>query len=247
MMSRVIAWFSCGIPSAVNAKICVDEYDAEVIYCNTSRNEHADNMRFARDVEKWIGKKVTFIENKKFQTVEQVFDARKFMSSPWGAPCTVELKKVPRLEYQHIDDIHAWGYHIGEEDRAKSFEKNNHDLKIIWPLIEKGITKDDCKAIIHSAGIEEPAMYKLGFDHNNCIGCVKATSPKYWNKIRQHFPATFELRAKQSREIGCKLTKVSGERIYLDELAADNQEDLFEDISCGPQCINTAGDKYEAA
>jgi hypothetical protein len=234
--TRTIAWFSCGIPSAVNAWLSVQKYDAEVIYCDTSSEEHPDNMRFLLDVEQWIGKKIQFIRSTKYKSPTEVFEARKYMSGISGAPCTVELKKIPRFSYQHIDDVHSWGYHIGEETRIELFELNNPELKNVYPLIEAGYTKEDCKSIVHNAGIKEPMMYKLGFDHNNCIGCVKASSPKYWNKIRQHFPIMFDLRSEQSRRIGAKLVRSGGMRIFLDEIDPDSQEDLFEDISCGPQC-----------
>jgi len=235
-MSRVIAWFSCGIPSAVNARLAVEQYGAEVWYCDSSAEEHPDNMRFLRDVEDWIGTTVKFIRSQKYSSPTEVFEDRKYMAGIAGAPCTVELKKVPRFENQRVDDIHAWGYHVGEESRAERFQQNNPELRLAWPLIENGYTRQDCMAEIHNAGIKEPEMYRLGFEHNNCIGCVKATSPKYWNKVRKHFPEVFRQRAEQSRRIGARLVRVDGERVFLDELGADNQEDFFEDLSCGPQC-----------
>lgn len=235
-MSRTIAWFSCGIPSAVNARLAVEQYDAEIVYCDSSADEHPDSMRFMRDVEEWIGRKVTWISNNKYSSPAEVFEARSYMSGIAGAPCTVELKKVPRFEYQHIDDVHAWGYHLGEEGRAKRFQNNNPELKCVFPLIENGYTKEDCVAEIEHAGIDTPLPYRLGFEHNNCMGCVKATSPKYWNLVRKHAPEIFRSRAEQSRRVGCRLVRVNGERIFLDELEPDNQQDFIEDISCGPQC-----------
>jgi hypothetical protein len=84
-------------------------------------------------------------------------------------------------------------------------------------------------------------MYSLGYRNNNCIGCVKATSPAYWAKIKRDFPEVFAKRAAQSREIGCRLTRVKGKRIFLDELPeGDFGRYKTEDISCGPEC---AGEK----
>jgi len=79
-------------------------------------------------------------------------------------------------------------------------------------------------------------MYELGYSNNNCIGCVKATSAKYWNKIRADFPEHFERRAQQSRELGVRLTRVDGERVFLDELPEDYLFGEMESISCGPDC-----------
>ena len=63
-------------------------------------------------------------------------------------------------------------------------------------------------------GLKRPAMYDLGYNINNCIGCVKG-GMGYWNKIRVDFPDIFESRSKLEREIGSSILK----ECYLDELA----------------------------
>lgn len=78
-----------------------------------------------------------------------------------------------------------------------------------------------CFKILFDAGIDPPRIYKLGYPNANCIGCVKATSPTYWNHVRKVHPQVFEERAIQSREIGCKLVRVKGKRLFLDELDPD--------------------------
>ncbi len=55
--------------------------------------------------------------------------------------------------------------------------------------------------MIERAGIELPAMYKLGYRNNNCIGCPKG-GMGYWNKIRVDFPEVFERMAALQRELG---------------------------------------------
>jgi hypothetical protein len=75
----------------------------------------------------------------------------------------------------------------------------------------------------------------LGFEHNNCIGCVKSASAGYWNRTRRLFPDVFERRAQQSRVIGARLVKIKGVRAFLDELP----EDAYapdDAIDCGPTC-----------
>lgn len=232
-MSKSIVWFSCGVASACAAKLMPD---AEVVYCDTSRDEHPDNMRFLADVEKWIGRKITIIRSADFATIDEVFEKTKYMAGIAGARCTTELKKIPRLKYAEPDAINAFGFTADELGRIADFRQNNPDMHLTWPLLDAGLTKALCIWMVTAAGIELPMMYRLGYDHNNCLGCVKATSPKYWNMIRRDFPAVFEQRAKRSREIGARLTRVRGERIFLDELSPKEMEDLREDLSCGPQC-----------
>jgi len=85
-------------------------------------------------------------------------------------------------------------------------------------LIDANMTKNDCADMIRAAGIKLPEIYGRGFPNANCIGCVKATSPTYWNLVRREFPEVFDQRAEQSRRLGARLVRVKNERIFLDEL-----------------------------
>ena len=85
---------------------------------------------------------------------------------------------------------------------------------------------------VSEAGIELPAMYKLGYNNSNCIGCVKG-GMGYWNKIRKDFPEIFEETAKVERMVGRSCMKGQ----FLDEL--DPERGRHEDISlpeCGVVC-----------
>lgn len=234
---RRVVWFSCGAASAVAAKLTTWAHpEAEVVYCDTSKDEHPDNLRFRRDVEKWIGKAVTVIRSEKYEGIEDVFEKRKYMSGPKGAICTTELKKIPRFAFQRPEDIHIFGFTADENRRIDAFKSRNPELRLEWPLLGAGIEKDDCLRMIREAGIVLPAMYGLGFKNNNCLGCVKATSPVYWNRVRDIFPAVFQRRAEQSRALGVKLARYKGERVFLDELPAEEKSGDEENVSCGPEC-----------
>lgn len=233
---RRVCWFSCGAASAVAAKLALEEGPVEVVYCNTARSEHPDNERFLGDVERWLGVKVRVIGSTKYETVDEVFMGERYMSGIQGAKCTVMLKKKPRFAWQHPDDVHIFGLTADEGGRIKLFEHNNPELKLEWTLRERGVTKKKALQMIKEAGIELPVMYRLGFRNNNCLGCVKSQSPAYWNLTRRHFPEVFERRALQCRELGVKLVKVKGVRISLDDLPPHEEEDLQEDLSCGPEC-----------
>jgi hypothetical protein len=237
---RVIVWFSCGAASAVAAKKAIEKYGADavtVVYCDTSINEHADNVRFFIDVENWLGKRVDRIMSDSMHSVEDVFDSRQYMSGPYGAPCTVELKKKPRFAFQHADDVNIFGLTADEKKRIIEFSQRNPELNLEWILLDSKITKTECFRILSRAGIKLPTLYSLGYRNNNCLGCVKATSAKYWNMVRRDFPTVFQKRAKQSRDIGCRLTRMEGKRIFLDELPINYMGDnRLENISCGPDC-----------
>ncbi len=231
---RYLVWFSCGAASAVAAKITLEKYpDAEVLYCRVV-NEHPDNMRFLRDVERWLGKEIKILTNPDYPDADifSVFQRTGWLVGPAGARCTVELKRKPREKYQGIADIHIFGMTADEEVRIRRFEKNNPELYLWWPLLEYGITKQDCFDMLNRAGIELPAMYHLGYKNNNCIGCVKG-GKGYWNKIRRDFPNVFERMARFEREIGACIFP----DVWLDELPPDagRYESEYE-IECGPVC-----------
>lgn len=238
---RVLVWYSDGAASAVAAKLAVEEYGdrCQVVKCDTTNDEHEDNLRFRQDVERWIGREVVLIRSEKYSGIDEVFERERYMSGVAGAKCTSVLKKLPRFDFQRPDDVHVFGYTADRREvkRAKDFEMYNPDLVCDWILIRSFVRKKDAHRIIREAGIRSPFLYTIGFDHNNCKGCVKAQSPAYWARTRLHFPEVFARRARQSREIGARLVKLHGVRIFLDELPADFPvEGSDGNIECGPFC-----------
>lgn len=249
---RYLVWFSCGAASAVAAKFAVDKYsECEVLYCDTLRYEHEDNLRFLCDVEEWIQQEIKIISSEKYKDIFDVFDSTGWLVGVAGARCTVELKKNVRKAYQRDDDNHIFGLTADEGSRIERFEKQNSDLEIDWILKENGITKKDCYRIIKHAGIVLPKMYRLGYNNNNCIGCVKGQAG-YWNKIRVDFPDAFEKMARQERKMGVAINKsYAGDgkrkRIFLDELDPKAGRNIpMPDIECGVMCVNDPANRIEA-
>ena len=220
---KIAVWFSCGAASAAALKLTVDKYGAESVYAvnNPVMEEHHDNKRFAEDVAKWVNIDIQYAVNSKYPlaSVVDVFDRRKGMAFPHGAPCTVELKKRARQEWEesHPVDWHVLGFTVDERNRHDRFVMTERD-NVLPILIDANMTKNDCADMIRAAGIKLPEIYGRGFPNANCIGCVKATSPTYWNLVRREFPEVFDQRAEQSRRLGARLVRVKNERIFLDEL-----------------------------
>ena len=236
---RVVCWFSCGVASAVATKLAIAQYGKEniVIARCIVREEHQDNERFANDCAKWFGIPMANLINAKYDgSIYEVFNKRAYISGIGGAPCTLHLKKDVRIAFQLPTDKHVFGYCAEEQDRWDSFiDANNIDA--VAPLIERGLEHSDCLAMVQDAGIEIPTMYKLGYQHNNCIGCCKAQGQGYWNKIRQDFPDQFERMAKVSRRLNVRIIKVDAKRIFLDELKVGTGDYQKEpEIQCGIFC-----------
>lgn len=218
-MSRKISWFSCGAASAVATKLSNPDV---IAYCDTG-SEHEDNARFMRDCEKWFGKKVTTIKSPDFDDTWAVWEKRRYMAGIAGAPCTAELKVLPRHAFQEADDHHVMGYTADSRDvaRANRFREHFHELTVEFTLIDRGLTKAACLDMVLRAGLELPVTYAQGFPNANCLPCVKAKSPAYWALVRKHYPEKFDRAAKLAREIGARLTEIKGERRFIDEIPED--------------------------
>lgn len=235
-MSRIVCWFSCGATSAVAAYLTLKHHpDAHIVYIDTG-SEHLDNARFLLDCQRWYGKEIEIIKSIKYVDVDDVITKRRYLSGVAGATCTGELKKAPRLAYQRPDDVHVFGFHSGEQDRAQRL-RDNELIEVKTPLIDAMLDHGDCLAMLREVGIEPPAMYALGYHHNNCLGCVKSSGAGYWNKIRVDFPDVFARRVIQERALNHALAKVGGAPIFLDELSPDaGRYDAEPEHSCSILC-----------
>jgi len=222
-----IAWFSAGITSAVACKIAIELYENVEIYYIETGAAHPDNARFISDCEAWYGKRINIVRNNKgYIDHFDVIEKERYINGPSGAKCTAVLKKAVREYIQQlfsgktlfddrvlVNQVFGFEYDRKQVNRAIRFLQQYPSANALFPLIEKGLNKDQCAGMLLSAGIALPAMYILGFSNNNCIGCVKG-GKGYWNLIRIHFPETFWKMAREERALGH--TCIRG--MYLDEL-----------------------------
>lgn len=242
MKKRIVCWFSCGAASAVATKLTLDHFkddpDHEVVVVrNIVREEHPDNDRFAKDCEDWFGVPIINTINEEYDgSIYNVFLKRKYMAGIYGAPCTMLLKKEVRKRFERHDDTHVFGFTVDEEHRLERLFDNNNSLRTFDVLIDRELTHADCLGILTKEGIDLPVMYKLGYKTNNCLGCVKGGAG-YWNKIREDFPEAFDRACQVSRQLGAKLIKVKGKRVFLDELPKGVGRYAAEpEIQCGILC-----------
>lgn len=225
---RIVCQFSCGAASAVATKLALAEYgsthDVQIINAFLA-NEHEDNRRFLADCEAWFGTPVTVLRDTKYGAdIIEVFRRERFMMSRHGAPCTRILKRRLMDAWKRPGDVMVFGYTAEESDRLKDFKDRNPDRPVIAPLIERGLGKDDCKAMVHRAGIELPLMYRLDYDNANCIGCVKG-GEGYFRAIREDFPAQFEAI--------CKVQDLLGPGSYLHRNRTTNERFSLRDLGEG--------------
>ena len=211
---------SAGVSSFIAGYLAgdVDEW----IYIDIE-DQHRDSIRFIHDCEKVIGKEITILKSSQYRNVEDcIRQSGVFMNRKnFFVPCTNWLKKRVRKEWEweHRFDMltYVWGFDCNEVARRDRLIESMYSFEHEFPLIDKGLSKEDVHEILRRLGIKRPKMYDLGYPNNNCIGCVRG-GMGYWNKIRKDFPEVFESRAKLEREVGNSIIKDKNGPVFLDEL-----------------------------
>jgi hypothetical protein len=229
-----------GVNSAVMAHFVLKQNPgAVVVHCDLGDSVHEDSHRFINDLEKWYGKEIVRIRSEKYANIDEVFEHRHYLAGVDGAPCTGEMKFVPRMNFERPWDTHYWGYAADRLDanRFKLMRENYPLLNQRSPLIEMGMLKRDTHAYLAECGIRRPYVYEIGMPNGNCICCVKASSPNYWAHQRKHFPLVFARRAAQCRKWGARLTRIKGVRIFIDEIPFDWPTEIKDNFGgCGFHC-----------
>lgn len=237
-----VCWLSAGVSSFVAGYLAKDTID-EYLYIDID-DQHSDSMRFIKDCEKLIGKKVKILKSEQYKNVEEAVTAFNGFENriTHFAPCTNWLKKRVRKkwEQEHADYeiTYVWGMDASEKNRAERIQETMIEYEHEFPLIEAGLSKQDVHGICERLGIKRPLMYDMGYNNNNCVGCVKG-GMGYWNKIRIDFPAVFESRAALERKVQNTILKeADGTPIYLDELQP-NRGRMSDEISteCNLFCM----------
>lgn len=224
---RVIGWWSGGVASAVACFLSLEKWgsDVELVFCDTAL-EHPDTYRFMADYENKLGVKIKRIKSERFGEPEDVWHQVTGLNFAHGAPCSMYLKKYPRIKYQKLKtdfcQIFGFDYDGKEMRRATNMLTNNPDLNPVFPLIINKLNREKIFAKIKDIGIEPPSAYKH-FLNNNCIGADD--SPKggciqggigYWQKIQRLYPKKFdymsEMEHKLSRKKGQPVTICKDQR-----------------------------------
>ena len=212
--ARVVCQFSCGAASAVATKLVLAQYgethDVQIVNAFIAE-EHEDNRRFAADCERWFCHPILNLRDTKYNaSAVQVFETVGYIKGPNGAACTSRIKRGLLRTIEQPGDVLVLGYTAEEQARLDDWREAWPDRPIVTPLIDHGLTKEDCKAMVERAGIKLPAMYLLGYSNANCIGCVKG-GLGYFRAVREDFPAQFE-RLAQAED---KVAALHGENAYI--------------------------------
>ena len=237
MKKLKVCWISAGVSSFIAGYLVRDTVD-EFIYIDIA-DQHPDSLRFIHDCEKTLGREIEILQSNEYKCVEDCIKTYGHVGNLRTGfyPCTNWMKKRVRKqwEYEHreYDITYVWGMDLNEKHRADRLVETMVEFNHEFPLIDRGLSKEDAHGICNRLGVKRPAMYDMGYSNNNCIGCVKG-GKGYWNKIRNDFPEVFADRAKMEREIGNTILHDENGPIFLDELdpsAGRMSDEIMEDCS----------------
>ena len=241
---RVVSQFSCGAASACATKLAIEDYGDRVHVINAFIEvEDADNRRFLADCEQWFGRKIEVLRDVKYGANPiEVWRRRRFIVNSNGAPCSKALKRDVLSALRMIGDTIVLGYTADPRDAARLdryLDANPQDW-VVAPLIDRGMTKADCFAMVRAAGIELPRMYRLGYQNANCPCCPKG-GMGYWNRIRITHPDYFQQVAAIQDVLGPGsfffFDRKTGERISLRMLdPTAGRFDIDASFDCGAIC-----------
>jgi len=232
---KTVCWLSGGVSSFIAGYLMRDAID-DFIYIHID-DQHPDTLRFNADCEKALGKPIKTLQSPFYSNVADVIKARRYVNGPYGAPCTSILKIAVRKAWEtqnmlNYDIAYVWGFDCTEPHRIERIKERYPEFIHYFPLRKHSLSKHDVHGILERLNIARPAMYDMGYNNNNCIGCVKG-GMGYWNKIRIDFPDVFADMAQLEREVGASCIR----GVYLDELDPHRgkaQEEVLQE--CGILC-----------
>ncbi len=217
MKTRIIAWWSGGITSAVACHWTIQTFkNVDIVFLDTKRNEDEDTYRFLIDCEKLYGQKIKTLSNPNYNSIQDVWRKFNSLNTAHGAICSTELKRAMRESYQNLDTDYAqvFGYEFTKKEIKRHFNMRLRypEINSMSPNIENKMNKRDCLKYFKELGIEAPRAYKLGYQNNNCFktGCVQG-GIGYWQKRQIELPESFEAMAKMEHE----LTDKKGEPVTM--------------------------------
>ena len=110
-----------------------------------------------------------------------------------------------------------------------------------FPLIEHNIDSDQVYKIMQATGIKRPAMYDMGFEHNNCAGGCVRQGARQWRHLLRVMPEVYADRERFEKTFYpyTFLKDISLER--LREIEESQQVFNFEDDNFDGECIGICG------
>lgn len=182
----------------------------------------------------------------------EVFKDVKFLANHRIDPCSRILKRELQDKWLAANcdpetTLAAYGFDWTEGHRMKRMSDRKDKWQRWAPLLEAPmLTSHQIQAWLAKEGIQEPALYALGFQHNNCGGgCVKAGQAT-WATLLRELPKRYEWWERHEEQMRQQLGDVAimtdrrgGKRVVMtlrtfrERLQAGGQYDMLDWGVCG--------------
>jgi 3'-phosphoadenosine 5'-phosphosulfate sulfotransferase (PAPS reductase)/FAD synthetase len=213
-MSIIVA-ISGGTASGYCSKWVLENYLNEevILYFNDTKWEHPDLYRFLEDLEKEFHHSILWDSDGR--SPEQLFYDHHALANDRMPFCSRELKAKRLQKFYKNGDTLVFGIGADELHRARRIvsvyqvlaAKTGKYANIVFPLITQNVSREQVNKFFIDAGIKIPALYQLGFSHNNCSGgCVRA-GKKQWKLLLEKLPEVYADRERVEEEIRKYLEK----------------------------------------
>lgn len=208
MKRRHIISLSGGLASAASAIIAHEnDIPYEMVFADTLI-EHPDLYRFIDQLSRALGKPYVHLVDGRDPWA--VFVDRRYIGNTRTAHCSADLKTAKVAEWMEAEAWHheplVLGMYRDEEDRLERAKANWRPQEVTSLLIDYKVTPGDAAKMLRFYVKDQPALYGMGFPHNNCGGfCVRAGQGQFARllEMRPEFYAQMEARNEWARaEIG---------------------------------------------
>lgn len=166
-----------------------------------------------------------------YQSLEDYIIAIRFMPSQQRRFCTIEFKIKPIDEFLSHEDCELLiGFNFDEQGRTGNLEQKTN-IKYRYPLIEDGLTRDDCEDILKINNLHPKfPVYML---RGGCRMCFFKSEKEYramYHLNRHEFNEVmeFEETIQDKRQ---KFYSIMGNGKSLRQLAKECASELFNDKS----------------
>jgi hypothetical protein len=183
-----------------------------------TKEEHADTYRFIKEMAAAMDLPIT--ERSDGRSVTELFYDENYLGNGQNTFCSRILKQEPaeRFMKELISDgfepVKVLGFSAKEDRRVQRAcgvaMAGGYTAR--FPVVEEGVSKQDCVDWCYSMGVAPSAMYCWA-EHANCVGCVKG-GRAYWLAVAKNAPEVFEQRAKMEEEFGHEIIR-GGDREHV--------------------------------
>jgi len=149
--------------------------------------EHPDLYRFVEELSEAL--QTPYVHLIDGRDPWEVFVDRGFFGNSRTAHCSKDLKTAKVAEWMeakvfHFDPL-VLGMYKDEEDRLDRARANWSPQQVTSLLIEQKVTPGEADKLVRKYVPQRPALYDMGFVHNNCGGmCVRAGQGQFAHLLK---------------------------------------------------------------